>query len=64
MEEQKEKKQANPTSGYLLMIVGVIRVVLFVIRGSEWNVVRIVKLAFSVVVIAYGLWVVIRSSKK
>lgn len=48
MTDQKEKKQTNPTSGYLLMIVGAIGIAMFVLRGSEWNTIRIVKLAFSV----------------
>ena len=56
MTEQKEKNQK--TSGYFLIAAGVIGIATRFIGGTNWSTVGIVKLVVSILVLAYGLWIV------
>ena len=60
MTEQKEKKQNNQTSGYFLIALGVIGIVLRFIGGNVWTTVGIIKFVISIAVIGVGLWTILK----
>ncbi|MCW3083343.1 MAG: hypothetical protein JWP12_709 [Bacteroidetes bacterium] len=57
-----EQKQPSPAVGYFLIVIGILGIAarLFISSGSLWSTVAIVKLVFSIAVLAFGLFTVFK----
>ncbi len=65
MEEQKEKKSNNnKVVGYLMIVLGIVGIVSRFIGEPNWTNFNILKLVFSILVLAYGVWTVVKKPKE
>jgi hypothetical protein len=58
-----EQKENSKTVGYFLIVIGVIGIATRFIGGMNLTTVGIIKLVFSIGVLSYGLWVVLKKNK-
>lgn len=63
MTEPKARKQPNPLTGYLFIAVGVLGIASRS-RECSWTTLSVVKMITSVVILAYGLWTVLKAQKR
>lgn len=60
MAEQIDKKQPNSSSGYFLVIAGVVGVATRFIGGFSFGTVSLIKFGLAIVVLVYGLILILR----
>jgi|GEM_PF-4811044 uncharacterized membrane protein len=64
MTEQKEKKQNNQATGYFLIVLGIIGIATKFFGETTWSTVSVIKMTVSILVLAYGLWSVLKKKAK
>jgi hypothetical protein len=60
MPEQKENKSKNQSSGYLLILIGIIGLVIKFIGEPNWNTIGIIKIVIPISAIVFGIWTVFK----